>query len=401
VVGEEEIRDKFALLMPHLNERQRRLLAGAEARSLGRGGIAVVSRITGMSRSTVHAAIREIDEGPEVSGRIRRPGGGRKRITQKDRKLLADLDAMVDPLTRGDPESPLRWTTKSTRQLAGALQERGHPVSQHTVGELLHRLGYTLQAPRKTHEGSSHPDRDAQFRHIAKQATARLKAGQPVISVDTKKKELIGEYKNAGQEWYLKGQGPEVLVHDFPDPEVPKAVPYGVYDVGTNTGWVSVGTDHDTASFAVATIRRWWDQMGVAAYPRARRLLICADSGGSNGYRSRLWKIELARFASEAGMGITVCHLPPGTSKWNKIEHRLFCHISMNWRGRPLTSYEVVVELIVATTTATGLKVHAELDTNAYPKGVKITDEELAALPIRPHRFHGEWNYTFVPAAPE
>jgi hypothetical protein len=309
---------------------------------------------------------------------------------------------MVDPATRGDPESPLRWTCKSTRQLAEALTAQGHPVSDRTTAQLLRGAGYSLQANAKTREGKQHPDRDAQFRYIAREVRKFLRAGDPVISVDTKKKELIGAepgYKNAGREWQPTQSPVEVGVHDFPDPEVPKAVPYGIYDLGANTGWVSVGSDGDTAAFAVETLRRWWTKVGEPGYARAERLLICADAGGSNGYRLKLWKVELARLVDETGLAVTVCHFPPGTSKWNRIEHRLFAHISMNWRGRPLTSHEVVVELIGATTTRTGLRVHAESDTNAYPRGIKVTDEEMAAIQpqLRPHTFHGEWNYTVRP----
>ena len=301
---------------------------------------------------------------------------------------------MVEPATRGDPESPLRWTSKSTRQLAAALAEKGHDISHSTVADILHELGYNLQANVKSRELSSHPDRDAQFRYLTDQVQEHMARKQPVISVDTKKKELVGDYKNAGREWEKKGQPVKVNIYDFVDPERGKAIPYGVYDVASNAGWVSVGTDHDTASFAVETIRRWWLEVGRRAYPKAKKLLISADGGGSNGYRTRLWKIELSRLAAETDLSITVCHLPPGTSKWNKIEHRLFSHISMNWRGRPLTSHEVVVELIGATTTRAGLKVRAQLDTNKYPTDIKVTDEEIAAVPLRKHDFHGEWNYT-------
>lgn len=391
-------------LSPHLDERQRRLLAGAGARALGRGGLAALVRVTGMSPNTVRKGRVELDQGVSSLGRVRLPGGGRKRATDKDPGLVAALDALVDPETRGDPESPLRWTTKSTRTLAGTLNAKGHPVSHVRVGELLHRLGYSLQANAKVTEGKQHPDRDAQFRHINVTVRRFLKTGDPVISVDTKKKELVGAgpgYKNGGREWQPKGKPVRVGTHDFPDPKVPKAVPYGIYDVAANAGWVSVGCDGDTASFAVATLRRWWTQVGCRTYPNAGALLICADAGGSNGYRVRLWKVELARLAAETGLAITVCHFPPGTSKWNKIEHRLFSAITANWRGRPLTSHEVVVELIGATTTRTGLRVHAEADANTYPRGIKISDEQVAAIEpqIKPHRFHGEWNYTVRPPA--
>ena len=390
----------MATLWPHLNERQRRLLLGTEARELGRGGIAAVARAAEVSRPTVRKAIRELEEAPvPLSDRARRSGGGRKRLADKDPALLQALEDLVDPSTRGDPTSPLRWTCKSTRQLAVALTEVGHPVSSWTVAQLLRRLGYSLQANRKTMEGTHHPDRDAQFRYVNERVRTHLRRGDPVISVDTKKKELVGTYKNSGREWQPKGEPEEVNIYDFFDPVLGKAIPYGIYDVGANTGWVSVGSDHDTASFAVEALRRWWSSVGHDAYPKAKRLLICADSGGSNGYRVRLWKVELHRLATETGLAITVCHLPPGTSKWNKIEHRLFAHISMNWRGRPLTSHEVMVELIGATTTSTGLRVHAERDSGTYPLQVKVSDEEIAAIRIAPHRFHGEWNYTIRPSS--
>jgi hypothetical protein len=321
-----------------------------------------------------------------------------KRRTTTDPGLLAALDALVEPDTRGDPESPLRWTCKSTAQLAGALTAAGHPVSDDTVGRLLKQQGYRLQRTQKTLEGAQHPDRDGQFRYVHEQARSHLAAGQPVVSVDTKKKELVGRYANGGAEWQPAGEPERVGVHDFLDPEVGKAIPYGVYDLGANAGWVSVGTDHDTAAFAVATLRRWWAQVGRAAYP-ASRLLVCADAGGSNGYRVRAWKTELARFAAEAGLAVTVCHFPPGTSKWNKIEHRLFSDISTNWRGRPLVSHQVIVELIGATTTRSGLKVRAALDNGAYPLGVRVSDRVLAAVPLRRHDWHGEWNYTVLPTA--
>ena len=391
---DESLASKLAIVFPHLNERQCRIVAAAEARAMGRGGIVRVAEATGMSRSTVQKAVHELDEGLEVSDRVRRPGGGRRSIRQTNPRLVKDLEAMVEPATRGDPESPLRWTSKSTRQLAAALAEKGHDISHSTVADILHELGYNLQANVKSRELSSHPDRDAQFRYLTDQVQEHMARKQPVISVDTKKKELVGDYKNAGREWEKKGQPVKVNIYDFVDPERGKAIPYSVYDVASNAGWVSVGTDHDTASFAVETIRRWWLEVGRRAYPKAKKLLISADGGGSNGYRTRLWKIELSRLAAETGLSITVCHLPPGTSKWNKIEHRLFSHISMNWRGRPLTSHEVVVELIGATTTRAGLKVRAQLDTNKYPTDIKVTDEEIAAVPLRKHDFHGEWNYT-------
>jgi hypothetical protein len=394
--------EKLALVLPHLDERQRRVVMGAEARALGRGGIAAVARAAGVSEPTVSKAVRELSGTvePAAPGRVRRPGGGRKPLTETDPGLVEALEALVDPATRGDPESPLRWTSKSTRELAAALSEQGHHLSHVSVGALLRSQDYSLQAASKTREGRQHPDRDAQFRYLAGQVNTFLAAGDPVVSVDTKKKELVGNYKNAGREWQPKGEPVQVDVHDFPDPAVGKAIPYGVYDVAANAGWVSVGRDHDTAAFAVATLRRWWEAMGRPGYPDARRLLICADSGGSNGARLRLWKVELAGLAADTGLEITVCHLPPGTSKWNKIEHRLFAHISMNWRGRPLESHETVVQLIGATTTRTGLTVQAELDQGTYPKGIKITTKQMAALPLITHEFHPDWNYTLTPPAP-
>jgi hypothetical protein len=397
-VAEEALAAMFAVLSPHLDERQRRLLAGAQARVLGRGGIAAVTRASGLSRATVQAGAKEIDQGPQRTTRVRRPGAGRPRATAHDPDLLAALDALVEPTARGDPESPLRWTCKSTRKLADELRAQGHRVSANTVAGLLASMDYSLQATSKQVEGSQHPDRDGQFGYINEQAREHLAAGQPVISVDTKKKEVVGNLANKGREWQPKGEPVRVDVHDFPDPRVGKAVPYGVYDLGANTGWVTVGDDHDTAAFAVATIRRWWEQVGKQAYPQASRLLITADAGGSNSYRSRLWKVELSRLAAETGLAVTVCHFPPGTSKWNRIEHRLFSHISMNWRGRPLVSHEVIVDLIGATTTRTGLKIHAELDRRSYPTGVKVTDTELAAVPLTRHDWHGEWNYTIAGA---
>jgi hypothetical protein len=395
-VTEEALAAMFAVLSPHLDERQRRLLAGAQARALGRGGVTTVARASGMSRSTVRIGTTEIDQGPELTGRVRRPGAGRPKATERNPGLLAALDALVEPTARGDPMSPLRWTCKSTRKLADELTAQGHPVSARTVAELLVDMGYSLQATSKQVEGAQHPDRDGQFRYVNEQATAHLGAGQPVISVDTKKKEVVGNLANKGREWQPKGDPVRVDVHDFPDPKVGKAIPYGVYDLGADAGWVSVGDDHDTAAFAVATIRRWWDMVGSQAYPQATRLLITADAGGSNGYRSRLWKVELGKLAAETGLAVTVCHFPPGTSKWNRIEHRLFSQISMNWRGRPLVSHEVIVDLIGATTTRTGLKVRAELDRGAYPTGVKVSDAELATVPLTRHDWHGEWNYTIT-----
>ena len=400
--SDESLAQKFTDLWPHLNERQRRLVVGAEAKALGRGGVTAAARAAGISRPTVQRAMAELAEPPEGMGpaRSRRPGGGRKRAVDLDVGLVEALEALVDPDSRGDPESPLRWTTKSTRTLADALVASGHPVSHVRVAEILHSLHYSLQGNAKTTEGAQHPDRDAQFRYINNQAKSRLRRDLPVISVDTKKKELVGEdpgYKNGGREWQPQGSPVAVGVHDFPNPAIGKAVPYGVYDIGANAGWVLVGSDGDTAAFAVQALRRWWQSMGSEAYPNATKLLICADAGGSNSYRTRLWKTELSGLATETGLTITVCHFPPGTSKWNKVEHRLFSNITMNWRGRPLTSHQAVVELIAATTTRTGLTVKAELDSNPYPRGIKVTDTELAAVRIRPHRFHGEWNYDIRP----
>jgi len=382
----------------------RRLWAGAEAGALGWGGVTAVAAATGISRTTIAAGLREQEadratEGVSERG-IRRRGGGRTSVTKQDPAVVQDLDRLVAPLTRGDPQSPLRWTCKSTRKLAAELQAQGHTIGERTVAHLLRGLNYSLQANRKTTEGASHPDRNAQFAHISQQTQAFQARGQPVVSVDTKKKELVGDYRNGGREWQPKGEPVAVRVHDFVDKDLGKAIPYGVYDVTTNTGWVSVGTDHDTAEFAVETLRRWWRQMGRAVYPQANELLLLADGGGSNGVHSRLWKTELQHLANETKLRISVCHLPPGTSKWNKIEHRMFAHITQNWRGRPLVSHEVVVNVIGSTTTQTGLQIHAELDTNQYPTGRKITDAELADVQIELSPFHGEWNYTIVPKAP-
>ncbi len=399
VVTDEALAAMLTTVMPHLDERQRRIAAGSVARLVGRGGIVAVAEATGMSRSTVQKAVGEIDAGVEVSVRVRPPGAGRPKAIDAQPGLLLALDELVDPESRGDPMCRLRWTTKSTRTLARELQAQGYEISHVTVAQLLHQMGYSLQAPAKENEGAQHVDRDAQFRHLNAQVEAHLDAGQPVISVDTKKKEVVGNLKNGGREWQPAKTPVRVDVHDFPDPEVGKAVPYGVYDMAANEGFVVVGDDGDTAEFAVSSIRRWWDQVGKVAYPHATRLLITADAGGSNGYRTRLWKVELAKLAAEAGIEITVCHFPPGTSKWNKVEHRLFSAISMNWRGRPLTSHQVVVELIAATTTTTGLKVRAQLDQGYYPTGIKVTDKQLAAVPLRRHDFHGDWNYTISPTA--
>ncbi len=384
----------FATLAPHLDERQKRLLAGAQARALGRGGIAAAARASGMSRSTVQSGVRQVDEGAEPTERVRRLGAGRPRLIDKDPNLLLELDDLVSPEARGDPISPLQWTAKSTYQLADALTEKGFAVSPNTVGDLLAGMGYSLQGTSKQKEGSQHVDRDAQFGYINSTASSFLTEGEPVISVDTKKKELVGEYSNAGKEYQPKAEPVRTLVHDFIDPDMGKAIPYGVYDMGANEGWVSVGEDADTAGFAVATIKRWWEQMGRPRYPKATKLLICADSGGSNGYRLRAFKVELAKLAEETGLEITVCHFPPGTSKWNKIEHRMFSFITMNWRGRPLVSYRTVVQLIAGTTTKKGLKIRADRDEGYYPVGVKISNKELAAVPLTHHDFHGEWNYT-------
>ena len=388
---------KLATVLPHLNERQRRLLLAAEARALGYGGVSQVARAAGVSRQTIHTALHDLDRPGLDARRVRRPGGGRKAAPARDPALLAELEALVDPDTRGDPMSPLRWTCKSTRQLAAALAERGHRVSHQTVAALLRAADYRLQAPAKTLEGAQHPDREAQFRYLNEQSKAFLARGWPVVSVDTKKQELVGSFKNGGREWRPRGQPEQVNVHDFPDPQVGKAIPYGIDEVGRHAGWVSVGRDHDTAGFAVASLRRWWQVVGQGAYPQAGCLPICADGGGSNGYRLRLWKVELQRFATDTGLQVTVCHLPPGTSKWNTIEHRLFAQISTNWRGRPLVSHEVIVELIGATTTETGLRVRAELDPAVYPTKVKVPDEAMAALHLTPHPFHGEWNYSIAP----
>jgi len=390
---------RFKLLEKHLDERLRRCVAAAEAAALGPRGISIVSRATGVSRRAIRRGLTELREaaGPSPRGRIRRPGGGRKRARAKDPTLGRDLEQLVEPTTRGDPESPLRWTCKSVRQLAAELQRQGHQASHQLVSELLHELGYSLQANRKTLEGTSHPDRNAQFEYINRQVRAFLRTGDPVISVDTKKKELVGHFKNGGREHRPTGDPERVLVHDFVIPELGRAIPYGVYDIGRNLGWVSVGIDHDTATFAAESIRRWWQYMGQALYPHAARVLITADAGGSNSPRVRLWRLELQRLATELRRPIAVCHFPPGTSKWNKIEHRLFSFISMNWRGKPLLSYQVIVSLIAATTTQAGLRVAAALDRNRYPAGVKVTDAELRHVNLKPARFHGDWNYTVTP----
>src|SRR5215472_7266391 len=395
--AEESLRAKFSALLPHLDERQQRLYLGSEARALGHGGVAAVARAAGVSRVTVSAGAGELEAGAEVPGRARRPGGGRKRAADADPGLVPALLALVEPDERGDPMSPLRWTVKSTRNLADELTRQGHKVSADTVGDLLRDEGFSLQGNAKTIEGTRHPDRDAQFRYINEQVKDHQGAGDPVISVDTKKKKLVGEFANAGREWRPKGQPVAARTHDFPGDSAGKAVPYGVYDITGNTGWVNVGTDHDTAAFAVESIRRWWKAAGRSDYPAARRLLITADAGGSNGYRTRAWKAELAALAVETGLEITCCHFPPGTSKWNKVEHRLFSHITMNWRGRPLISHEIIVNTIAATTTRTGLAVHAELDTGAYDTGARVSDRQMEALPLIRHDWHGDWNYTLHP----
>ena len=396
-LGEEGLSRFFSLTSPFLDERQRRLVAASMVEVLGRGGQARVAEATGMSRNTLIAGAKDLAEGPVLGERIRRAGAGPKRKIDLDPDLLVALDSLVEPESRGDPMSPLRWTLKSTRVLAAELTRLGHEVGANLVGDLLHYLGYSLQANAKVTEGKQHPDRDGQFRYINDQAKEHLQAGQPVISVDCKKKELVGDYANGGKEWEPEGQPTRVGVHDFPDPEMGKAIPYGALDVGANEGWVNVGDDHDTPAFAVASIARWWERMGKARYPNATRLMITADAGGSNSYRSRAFKVELGKLAATIGLIITVCHMPPGTSKWNKIEHRLFSFISMNWRGKPLTTYRTVVELIAATTTSTGLKVQSDLDTGYYPTGVKIADAELRAVPIKRHDWHPDWNYSIMP----
>ncbi len=399
VMGEsrENLAAKFQVVFAHLDERQRRLLMGAEARALGHGGIRAVARAAGVREATVSLGVDELEAGAGPLGRARRAGGGRKRLSDVDPGLRPALLALVEPDERGDPVSPLRWTTKSTRNLAAELTRQGHRVGADTVGDLLREEGFSLQGSAKTIEGQRHPDRDAQFRYISEQVKAHQDTADPVISVDTKKKELVGEFKNAGREWRPKGEPAATRTHDFPDDSLGKAVPYGVYDLTANAGWVSAGTDHDTAAFAVESIRRWWNAAGRGEYPQARRLLITADAGGSNGYRTRAWKAELAALTAETGLEITCCHFPPGTSKWNKVEHRLFSRITMNWRGRPLTSHEVVVQTIAATTTRTGLRVHAELDPGAYDTGIQVSDAQMSALPLTRHDWHGDWNYTLRP----
>jgi transposase len=395
------IAEKFESLRPMMDERMRRHWAAAEARAYGWGGVEAVRAATGISPHTIRKGLRELESRAKktpMPQRLRAPGAGRKRCTTADDKLESALERLVDPVTRGDPQSPLRWTCKSTTQLANELTRQGHPVSPSTVGRLLKAAGYSLQSNRKTQEGGDHPDRNAQFEHINAKVRAFQKRDQPVISVDTKKKELIGNFRNGGHEWRPKGEPEQVLVHDFMDKELGKAIPYGVYDVTGNEGWVSVGIDHDTARFAVEAIRRWWKKMGSKRYRAATELLITADGGGSNSSRCRLWKVAIQELATWLDMPIHVCHFPPGTSKWNKIEHRMFCHITQNWRGRPLVSHEVIINLIANTSTSQGLRIQAELDKAAYPLQTKITDEELATVKIKRHKFHGEWNYSIRPA---
>ncbi len=400
--AEREVRRKYRALLLGMDERHRRLWAGTEARALGRGGTALVARATGLARNTIVRGLAELAQKRTLApSRVRRPGAGRKRATVLAPGLTTALEELVEPVTRGDPESPLRWTLKSTRHLAEELTTQGYEVSHTLVAGLLHDLEYSLQANRKTLEGARHPDRNAQFEHIHAAVTAQLKRGQPAISVDTKKKELVGRFKNAGRTWRPQGNPEPVKIHDFREPEKGKAIPYGVYDLGRNLGWVSVGVDHDTATFAVATIRRWWRELGRRHYPRATSLLVTADSGGSNGSRLRLWKWELQQLAQQTGLIISVCHLPPGTSKWNKIEHRLFSFISQNWRGQPLLTHAAIVSLIAATQTKTGLRVRCVLDTHKYPKNVKLTDEQMLAVNLKPDKFHGDWNYTISPRKTE
>ena len=399
MIDEDSLQERKAAMLPHLDERQRRLFAAAEAKAAGRGGIAAVARVTRIAASTIGRGLKDL-EAPETLplGRIRRSGGGRKSLAETDSRLLDDLNALVEPDARGDPMSPLRWTCKSLRRLAVELNKLGHKISHTVVGELLKAQKFSLQANRKTKEGADNPDRDAQFRFINELVETALAENQPVISVDTKKKELVGDFKNAGREWRPQGDPEEVRVHDFLIAELGRAVPYGIYDLAANTGWVNVGIGNDTAVFAVQTIRRWWQDVGRVRYPLARRLLITADGGGSNGSRVRLWKRELQKLADELGITIEVHHLPPGTSKWNKIEHRLFSFITQNWRAKPLVSYRVIVDLIAATTTKAGLKVFCELDTNSYPKGIVVSEAEMASINIKRADFHGEWNYTIAPA---
>ncbi len=394
---EEVLVAKYSAVAPALDERARRLWAAAESRAIGYGGDALVSAATGLARQTIRSGRRDIELGVDLKGRVRRPGAGRPTIHATQPGLKQALERLVDPLTRGDPMSPLRWTCKSRAKLAAAMTQQGWTISSTTVGRLLWDLGYRLQSVRKRREGASHPDRNAQFEHINATADAFFRRRQPVISVDTKKKELVGNFRNAGREWQPMGTPEEVLVHDFPGDATGKAIPYGVYDMARNEAWVSVGRHHDTPEFAVASIRQWWKMMGKRAYPRADRLFITADAGGSNGYRARAWKVELQRFAADSGLRIRVSHFPPGTSKWNKIEHRLFCHITQNWRGKPLRTFETIVDTIGNTRTAEGLRVKAKLDSRRYRTGVEISKAQMSELALRPHGFHGEWNYELHP----
>jgi hypothetical protein len=392
-----KLKRKFGAAWPHLDERTRRIMAATEAVSLGYGGVSVVARACGLSRKAIRNGILELQEGTPLVGRIRRPGAGRKSITESDPSLVQTLEGLIDEQTRGDPESALRWTCKSTRAIAQELAQQNHPVSHVKVAQILHGLDYSLQSNRKTEEGQDHPDRDAQFRHINTAVKRCLRQGIPVISVDTKKKELIGNYHNAGQQWRAAKQPLAVQGHDFPGPDVPRAFPYGIYDIGRNAGFVNVGTDHDTGAFAVASIRGWWRSEGRRIYADAKTILITADGGGSNGWRLRLWKLELQKLADQTGLGLSVCHFPPGTSKWNKIEHRLFSFISSNWRGEPLRDYETIVNLIAGTTTAKGLKVTCRLDRRKYPTGREVSDEEMNRVNLQRDKFHGEWNYLIKP----
>ena len=398
----EQIAMKYLSLAPMMDERMRRQWAASEARAYGWGGVRAVSGAIGMSPNTIRRGLAELQDrqahpAAPVDLRVRRPGGGRKALTENDPDLLDALEHLVDPVTRGDPESPLRWTCKSTTQLAAALTRQGHALSPRSVGRLLNAAGYSLQSNRKTLEGASNPDRNAQFEHISRTVRTFQSRGQPVISVDTKKKELVGAFKNVGREWQPKGDPDRVKIYDFVDPDLGKAIPYGVYDLSSNQGWVSVGVDHDTARFAVEAIRRWWRKMGSPRYPNARQLLITADGGGSNSSRCRLWKVALQDLASQLGLTIHVCHFPPGTSKWNKIEHRMFCHITQNWRGKPLISHDIIINLIASTATKTGLEIQAELDRGSYPTGVAVADEELASVNLKRASFHGDWNYAIRP----
>lgn len=390
---------RLARLLPRLNERDKRIACATEAQSWGYGGIVAVHRATGIAQSTIRRGVRDLEVEPDTAGasRVRAPGGGRKRAQESDPELLNALDTLIEPETRGDPESPLRWTTKSTRNLADELTGVGHPISHNAVAGILRAQGYSLQGTRKTNEGKQHPDRDAQFCYINNKVRDYLAAGDPVISIDTKKKELVGAFHQAGREWRRCGEPIEVSAYDFPSLADGKAIPYGVYDIANDSAWVSVGIDHDTSVFAVATIEQWWNQIGKERYPNARRILVTADGGGSNGHRTWLWKFELAKLAAKLGIEITVCHYPPGTSKWNKIERQLFSRISLNWRGRPLESYQTVVNLIANTTTSTGLTVRCRLDPRIYPTGIKVTDEERDSIPLERHKFHGDWNYTIRP----